>query len=384
MTRVLLVIDSLGFGGAERSTAELVPHLVERGIDVEVAVLHDRPGLRERVEAAGVVVHDVAGQSRRVWFGALRSLIASRRPDLVHTSLFEADLSGRLAAFTCRIPAVSTLATEAYGDDHLQSPQLDRKRVRAAQVVDAATARLAVRLHAVSEHVADAMACNLRYPRGRIDVIHRGRGDHRPRTDLDVGDLRTQMGFGAEQPVALVVARQERVKGIDRVLDALPIALETVPSLGLAVAGAAGEHTEQLQDQVGRLGLEHAVVFLGARSDVAELHEASDVFVLASRREGLPGSLIEAMAAQTPAVVADLAMVREVAGPDEAVIVDVADPHTLASAIVRAVRNPDESATMARRARRRFLAEFTIERSADRMCEFYDRALGGPADQRPS
>ena len=378
MTRVLLAIDSLGFGGAERSTAELVPHLVGRGLEVEVAVLHDRPGLREQVEAAGVVVHDVSGRSRRAWFGNLRSLIESRRPDLVHTSLFEADVSGRLAAFTRRVPAVSTLATEAYGDDHLQSPQLDRKRVRAAQVVDAATARLAVRLHAVSEHVADSMAQNLRYPRRRIDVIHRGRSDHRPRADLDVVDLRAQLGFSAEQPIALVVARQERVKGIDRVLDALPIVLETLPSLGVAVAGAAGEHSEQLRDQVGRLGLERSVAFLGARSDVADLHEASDVFVLASRREGLPGSLIEAMAAETPAVVADLPMVREVAGPGEALIVDAGDPRALASAVVRAVCDADESATMARRARRRFLAEFTIEKSADRMLAFYERALGRP------
>ena len=370
--RVLLVLDSLVPGGAERSTVDLLPELARRGFELELAVLHDRPGLHDEVTAAGVPIHNLAGPGGRAgWFRRLRRQMAATRPDLVHTSLFEADVCGRLAAATHRIPVLSTLTTEHYGSAHLGAAHLNRTKVRVAQGIDLATARLADRLHAVSNHVADTMAHRLRYPRDRIDVVYRGR----PATMAALRDPRHRPNPLGPGPIVLVVARHEQAKGIDRAIAAFPAVVAAVPGATLAVAGRPGPHTAELTAMIDALDLGRHVQLLGHRSDIADLLAVSSALVLPSRREGLPGSLLEAMAAGTPVVVNGLPQVREVVGPEHTLIVDAADPAALAGGIVATLSDPTAARCRAGQAHRRFLDTFTLDRSADGMADIYERCL---------
>ncbi|MDH3680059.1 MAG: glycosyltransferase family 4 protein [Acidimicrobiia bacterium] len=376
MLRVMLVLDSVVEGGAERSTAALLPYLTEREIDVELAILHDRPGLQDRVTAAGIPLHRVPDdRGRRGWITGLRALIDARRPDLVHTSLYQSDLCGRIAAASKGVPVVSTLATESYAADHLGAPHLNRVKVRATQIADAGTARLTRRLHAVSSHVADRMAVHLRYPREHIDVVYRGRADVTVPDSFDRTRFRRELGVDHARGVVLVVARHEYVKGIDRVLAALPAVLAAHPETVLLVAGREGQHTSALERCIADAGLGDAVRLLGHRPDVDRLLAVSDAFVLGSRREGLPGSLIEAMASGTPAIATDLPQVREVATCEQALLVDAGEPAELAAALVESLADRTAATARAARARQRFLDRFTIDRSADGMVAFYRRAL---------
>lgn len=378
---VMLVLDSVVGGGAEQSTVSLLPHLIDRGIRPVMVTLHDRPGLQDDVLAAGVDLHHVAGGGGRTgWVARLAHTIDALDPDLVHTSLFEADVCGRTAARLRRVPVVTTLATERYGPTHLAQPELSRPKVRAAQALDAVTARLTRRLHAVSDHVADTMATHLRYPRHRIDVVHRGRpmqpAGAALRSVRATGQARRSLGLGPE-PLLLAVARHQQPKGIDRMIEAMPAVLGRYPTATLLVAGRPGAQTPQLSAAVERLGLDRSIRFLGHRDDVDELLVAADLFVLPSRREGLPGSLLEAMAVGTPAVVSDIPQVTEVVRPDQAWIVDAASPAQLAAAAIEALASPKVADERAGRARRRFLEAFTIDRSADGMAAFYRRSLQG-------
>src|SRR5436190_21928453 len=180
---VVYVIDSLGPGGAETSLAALAGPLVSRGVRLEVIALKASPGFDDVLRDAGAIVTELDG-SRRTLCLQLRALLQQRRPALVHTTLFEADLVGRVAARLSGIPVVSTLANDSYGAAHRAEQRTRPLRLHAAHLADAATARFTVRLHALSAHVADIMATRLRYPRNRIDVIARGR-------DPDALGLRT-------------------------------------------------------------------------------------------------------------------------------------------------------------------------------------------------
>ncbi len=386
MTRVAIVIDSLVPGGTERSTVALLPLLIERGIKPSVISLYDRPGLQDEVEAAGVslTVLSAAG-GRRGWFRQLRSRLQADRPDLVHTSLFEADLCGRAAAARLRLPVVSSLVTERYGSAHLDAPHLRRTKVRAAQLADIATARLTRRLHAVSPHIADTMAHHLRYPRSRIDVVARGRPRSMsltPSTETAGGrqesDLRDELGLSPTAPVVLALARHEQAKGLDLLLDAWADVAKSMPDTHLLVAGREGAHTDLLRSRRRDLGIEDSTHLLGHRDDVDALLGLADGFVLASRREGSPGALLEAMAVGTPVVVNDLPQVRDVVGPDEACIVDATKPAMLAAAIGDVLTDRSATRLRAERARERFLQDFTIEASADGMADFYQRAIASP------
>lgn len=376
MPTVLLVLDSLVPAGAESSTVALLPHLIDRGFCFELAVLHDRPGLHDEVRALGVPIHDLSGDGGRLgWIKRSRTLLGERRPDLVHTSLFEADVCGRISAFSRHIPVVSTLATESYGTDQLEAPHIDRKRLRAGQLLDAVTARATRRLHAISEHVAESVARQLRYPRSRIDVVYRGRPDRAAGAAPDRASARAALDLGADCKVVLITARQDYVKGIDRVIEAMPAVVGAMPGAMLLVAGREGQHTPDLRRRVEQLGLDKVVRFLGHRSDVRELLALSDAFVLPSRREGLSSSLLEAIAEETPAVVHDLPVVREVVSSSEALIVDAGQPSQLATGIIKTLTRIEDSAERAERARKRFLATFTMDHAADGMVEFYRRAL---------
>ncbi len=372
---MLFVLDSLVAGGAERSTVALLPSLIERGIEPEVAILHDRPGLHDEVRSMGVPIHDVSGRGGRIgWIHRLRSLVATIEPDLVHTSLYEADVCGRIAARLGGVPVVSTLATVRYGADHFDVPGVSRPKLRLAQVTDAATARLTVRLHAVSDHVADHMAINLRHPRDRIVRIHRGRPLPPSASRNEIDALRLALDVG-ERPLVLAVARHEWVKGVDRLVDAVPTLLADHPDAVVFVAGRDGAQSDELRAAMRDRAVEESVRLLGHRDDVALLLAAADVFVLPSRREGLPGVVLEAMAIGCPVVASDIPQVREVVGDDHASLVDAGNPVALAQALSEVITDPREAAERAGRAEARFRETFTLDRIADAMTAFYRDVL---------
>src|SRR5687768_14580949 len=97
--RVLMVINGLGTGGAERSTSELLPLLVRHGIEPVVACLWAKSeGVQGQVEALGVTVIVLPGSTLVAKTWSLRRLCQRLRPDVIHTAVFEADQIGRIAS----------------------------------------------------------------------------------------------------------------------------------------------------------------------------------------------------------------------------------------------------------------------------------------------
>lgn len=377
--RVLYVIDSLAPGGAEASLVALARLYPARGIDLEVACLYDRPGLQPALQATAARLTSLAGPGGRI--AAVRraaTLVRRRRPELVHTTLFEADLAGRLAAAAAHVPVVSSLVSVAYGPAERREPGIRRSRLLAAQGADVATARLVRRFHAVSHHVADVMAPRLLVARWRMEVVPRGRDPQTlgTRTPARTAAARAMLGVGRRDRLLLAVARQEYPKGLDVLLRALPLVRSELPDARLVVAGSEGHHSAVLQALVRELDLGDAVTFLGPRSDVADLLCAADLFVLPTRREGFPGAVLEAMALEVPIVATTIPAVAEaVIGGEHALLVSPDDPGALAGAVVATLNSPEASRRRVEAALARFQAHFTIERAADGMARFYEAAL---------
>jgi glycosyltransferase involved in cell wall biosynthesis len=385
--RLLYVIDSLGPGGAERSLAAMAPPYAGRGIELEVAFLHDRPGLQDELERAGARLFSLAGPGgRAARVRRVRRLVGDRRPDLVHTTLFEADLAGRAGARLAGVPVVSSLVNVAYGPDQAATPGVGRVKLRGAHLADALTARWVARFHANASHIADLMAPRLHIPRDRVEVIPRGRDPARlgERTRERSAGVRARLGVAARDPLLLAVARHEHQKGLDVLLEALPRVLERARGTRLLVAGREGNQTPLLEAAVARLGLGEAVSFLGARDDVADLLCAADAVVIPSRWEGLSNVLIEAMALQTPVVTSDLPTLVDAVDADSALLVPAGRPDRLADAVVGTLQAPGAAAERAVVAHRRFLRSFTIDRVADQMVAFYERAVAGSGRRRRS
>jgi len=377
--QLLYVMDSvMKPGGAEQSLALLAPEYRGLGVQLDVATLFERPGHQDALRAAGARLFPIGGSRGR--FGDLqrvRRLIHDLRPDLVHTTLYQADIVGRIAAATTRTPVVSSLVNLAYGPEHFADPSAPTWRLRAAQGLDVATARLTVRMHAVSARVADVMAPRLLYPRSRVDVVVRGRDAATLGTREPARRARARAMLGVDEPdqLVLAVAREEHQKGLDVLLESVAGLRAEAPAARVFIAARRGAQSDVLAAMVERLDLGRMVTFLGTRDDVADLLCAADVFVLPSRREGLPGAVVEAMAMQVPIVASDLPEVREVVDDSTAILVPPESPERLARAIASVLRDRNAAASRAEAARQRFLEHFTVQNTARQMVEFYERAL---------
>ena len=155
---VLQVIDSVDrVGGAERAIVEMAPRLVRLGITLDVAYLVDLDGFQPELAAAGATLFGVHRGSRVGSARGLARVVRDRRPDVVHTMLYEADMAGRFAALSARVPVVSSLVNTSYGGEMRHQPGITPWKLRAAQGLDAVSARGVRRFHALTEHVAEVM-----------------------------------------------------------------------------------------------------------------------------------------------------------------------------------------------------------------------------------
>ncbi|MEY2449318.1 MAG: hypothetical protein QOH79_2794 [Acidimicrobiaceae bacterium] len=381
--RVAQLIDSLAPGGAEQSLVALAPELRARGIELEVAYLGGAAPLATRLQADGIPVTALGSEQGGSRIGNIRHTLRwlrAQRPDLVHTTLFEADQAGRIAARLARVPVVSSLVNVSYGPEHLADPGVRRSRLRAARRLDAFTAKRVVRFHAVTDVVADTMSERLRVSRARIDVIPRGRSAAMlgRRTPERAASIRRRLGVPDDARLVVAAARHEYQKGLDVLLRAVPHITHDASKVMVVVAGRTGNATPDLESLVAELGIADVVSLLGERDDVPELLAAADVFVLPSRWEGIGGVLIEAMALEAPIVATDLAPIREALGGEIAVLVPAEQPQLLAKAIVATLESPADAARRTAMAYRTFVASFEIAATADATVAFYRRALGQP------
>jgi len=375
--RVLQLIDSLARAGAEQSLAALAPHLVREGIDVQVAYLIERDGLRPDIEKAGIPVHSLAeGRPRRTdWRYRTVRLLDDLQPSVVHTTLFEADLAGRRAAARLGIPCVSSFVNTAYGRTESSRDGLSRFRVLGAQAADALTARRVTRFHAVTHHVAKVMGRRLRIPPDKIDVIPRGRDGAviGRRSQERRSTVRHRLGFTDEIPLMLAVGRQEPQKGFDLLLRALPAVMRQIANVQVLVVGRAGRASESLAELVVANGLTDAVRFLGMRDDVADLMAAADVLAFPSLWEGAAGTIQEAMALECPIVTSALPTILETVDPSTAEVVTPGSSEELGRGLLNVLLDPVTAAGRVVAARERFERDFTIEVGARRMADLYFR-----------
>jgi glycosyltransferase involved in cell wall biosynthesis len=176
--------------------------------------------------------------------------------------------------------------------------------------------------------------------------------------------------------IVLMVARLEEAKDHDTLLAAIAELSQLGKNVRLRLAGEGPRRTAL--EELGRaLKVSDIVEFLGARHDIPELLGESNIFVLASKTEGLSIALIEALSAGIPVISTDLPSCREVLQDGRCgILVPLGDAHTLAQAIAKLLENQD-------------LAQELIEQGKLRVKESYDpkltiaqyaRLLGGELD----
>lgn len=374
--RVLHCRSSISRHGPERALLELLPALEGRGVHVELLALYraaaggptEHPWVREAT-AMGLTANQLADPSALSVRVVRRLAWRLRRSGagVLHTHDYRTNILGGLVARRVEgtVPWVATV--------HLHTTAT--RRLRLYRAVDLFLLRLADRVITVSR---DQRRLLLRrgVDRRRLvllpnvidaDAFAAGAAPRHA--------TRAALGIGPRVPVVTLVGRLSPQKGVDVLVDAAPRLLAAVPDALFLVAGG-GIAKEALEARARGAGLDGRFRFLGYRSDVASLLAASDVVAIASRSEGLPLVLLEAMAVGRPVVATAVGGVPDLVRDGEhGWLVDPDRPAALARALETALL--DEAAARARgeAASRQVRLMCAPDRAARRLAEEYRAVL---------
>lgn len=374
---IVHVLHTLNAAGAEVLVRDLAAATEDRYRTIVVALDSDGP-LRTAFEARGVEVHVLRRRPGVDWSCATRiaSIARRRRASIIHahqyTPFFYAALARLAGARRCRL--VFTEHGRHYPD------RRRTKRVLANRLL----VRLAHRITAVGESVADKLIRNEGIPRRRIAVIHNGVDPDRfPTLDAcERNTLRASIGVAPEATLILHVAGFRPVKDHPTALRAFARLAARDPDAVLAFAGT-GPGQPDAERLAESLGIADRVRFLGARDDVPRLWAAADIALLTSFSEGVSVAALEAMASRRPMVATNVGGNGEVVAHGETgFLAPREDDAAIAEALARLAASPTLRARMGRAARHRLNARFT-QRA---MHEAFDRLYRSlpPHARRPT
>jgi glycosyltransferase involved in cell wall biosynthesis len=358
-TRVLVYLDAENAGGAEVTLSQIMARLPER---FDLSILATERTVNGDAIARWLASHrpgtsfqmiepiDGARDVRNMW--AHRQAIRALEPDILHFSLSSMSSCQWPIAVAETLPDVKVLVVE-------NSPMRSwsNKSTRLKKV----TSRFADAHVAVGERTCRIIEEAGGLPTGSIETLYHG--------VAEVARDIPREGF--DGPVVVNVARHDPVKGVDVLLEAMALLPEEVSLVQIG----SGLCTDDLFALCSKLGLDDRVEFrqLPLGEPAADQIAAFDLFVLPSRLEGLPVTVMEAMLAGLAIVSTEVGSIREqITDGESGLIVPREDPPALAAAIAELLADPERRAEMGRRNREKAEQMFTIDATVHRYVRVYD------------
>ncbi len=227
---------------------------------------------------------------------------------------------------------------------------------------------------AISRAVRDRLIAD-GIPRAKIDVVHEGVDVERI-AGLAPGNLHAALFLPAGAPIVGNVGALVAQKAQHTLVGAAALVVRQVPDVRVVILGE-GELRPALEEQIKRLHLERHVFLAGFRPDVIELMKDFDVFALSSIHEGMCTSLVDAMAAQKPAVATAVGGVPEVLADGETgFLVPPHDEQAMAGRIVLLLKDAALRQRMGAAGLARATRLFTVERMVNETAAAYERLAG--------
>jgi glycosyltransferase involved in cell wall biosynthesis len=350
-------------GGAQTYVASLLPALVGR-FEVTVAA-HGAGPLRDATRAAGARFVPLQNLRRPLspWrdlagLVELMRLLRRERPHILHASSSKAGVLGRLAGFLAGVPIrIFTVHGWAFAAHAGVAARLYRWADRLVRPLTTVTVCVSQR-----ERVAGLVAgtCDSE----RTVVIPNA---------VDAARAPRSSATRRERPLIIAVGRLKAPKDfltLVRALGTLP------PDSFEAVIVGEGPDRGRLEAEIEALGLEQHVRLAGERRDVPDLLAAADVFVLPSASEGMPVSVLEAMAAGLPVVASRVGgMPEQVSDGETGLLVEPGHIGELAAAVSRLIRDGELRRRLGTAGRARAEQEFDLEPFRRAHVELYSREL---------
>lgn len=367
--RILFVLGGLEPAGAETMVVDLASALQGRGFTCAVLCIKPAGVLKERLLAAGVETMSLGATSvtpRQAWlaYRGYLKFVRAWRPQIVHSHMIHSNLLARLAKPWAGSPLQISTVHNVYEHRYPGEPR--------GLLLDAC--------FALTDFLSDlntfiCAAALKRYTRLRLTVSQKSRVIYNGIDPARFGKTAAAISPDSERAFRWVaVGRLEDQKDYPNMLRAFRLALQKHPHQELMIVGD-GHRQPGLERLADELGIQASVHFAGRRLDVPEILARSDAFLMSSRFEGFPISVLEAGFRSLPVVATDVGGIAEViVAKETGYLARHSDPEALAEAMSRLLcMAPGERREMGRRARQRILQSFTLETTVGQWVDLYMR-----------
>ncbi len=276
--------------------------------------------------------------------------------------------------------------------------RLDRSFLRALDMLEACRGRVVLTGMGKSGFIAKKIAATLASTGTPALFLHPAEGVHGDLGMLVRGDVVVAVSNSGEtEEIVVLLPAFKRLgvtdadcligivahilphKGYDDLFQALALIREKVPNIRCLIVGEAPRkrYLQRLLHLAERLSVRDRLTLVGMQDDVAPFLHAMDLFVLPSHTEGLPITILEAMAAGRPVVATAVGGIPEVVRDGETgILVPERDPRQLADAVLRLLETPGLAKAMGEAGRKRIEEAFTVEREARQTSLLYRQLLG--------
>ncbi len=305
----------------------------------------------------GTVVFDSRGRIDLGTVFQIRRFLREHRIDILHSHGYKSDIIGFLAVLLWR-------RTRWVATNHVWHPMTGKLRLYEA--ADAFVLRHARRVIAVSSEIKeDLISTNV--PSSSVRVIANGIDIDRFVQPRSTDHVKAALGIARQDVVVTIVGRLSPEKGHHTFLQAAEKVCATRKHVKFLIVGD-GPIADELRAESARLSLEARVIFTGFRKDMPEVYALSDVLVNASSIEGLPMTILEAMASRVAVIAARTGGIPDVIKDGRTgLLVDAGDVDTLRIRMESLIDDDGE--------RRRLAAAafdfVTTNHSFRRMCDTY-------------
>lgn len=364
MRLVYCITRSDTLGGAHIHVGDMAAWMRQRGHDAHVVVGGEGPYC-EHLAAKGVpytISEYLCRPIRPV--ADLRAVLELRHifrqldPDVLSLHSAKAGLVGRLASMGRATPVLFTAHGWAFTEG------VSPIKAMVFRMLEWATAPLADRIITVSEYDRRlALEAGVGKPE-TMQTIHNAMPETPNRADP---------GQNCAPVRIAMVARLDEPKDHQTLVSALASLKNRSWLLDLV---GDGPHEEWIRGQVRRFGMEDRVRFLGLRQDVDEVLADSHIFVLTSRWEGFPRSILEAMRAGLPVVASAVGGIPEsVEDGETGYLLGKGGVSDISNRLAYLIDNPEERARLGNNGRQRFDERYRFERMAEETLSVYDALL---------
>ena len=371
MIRLVILIDSLKTGGAQRLISSFASRATDYGVDPVVISLDEdaSSAIYDAIKSSGTKLIAMPAHSlfsiRRL--KQLVDYLKKEKIAVLHTHLLYANILGSIAGYLAKVPVVCTL----------HSTHIEKRWVRQKSVENFCLQHFATRIVAVGNIVATAH--HGRYKGRTLDVIPNGIPEPEIISSQALSRVRSELGVDGH-PIVITVGRLERVKGYGDMIEAFRLLQQKDSDPVLLMVGS-GSQRDSIQSQIETLNLKQSVILAGERQDIPQLLASSDIFASSSHREGLPLSVLEAMMAGLPIVATSVGDIPNVVTKETGVVVPPHQPEMLAEALNDLLKNPGKRREMGKAAKDRAMREYSLDVWMKRQVQLYKDVIGSAESQ---